>query len=499
MTSCGTRARYWVDMCLECVRRDHTTEPGDQLGPFLSARALGLALAALHDVKAAKAGRAVLLSTTVPNTLLAMLSNDDLIDIAAAAACHQVLQLRYPNQGNMLGDAWDNWMEFHEFSASANPVEVAARKYGREVHLLGQNDPANATSSFSDNVTQYRHRAPGTDASQRATGANWGQSTRLVATALPSSGAGSFPPPPGRKNETTVEPTSHYVSDFNKVASKGEINRTPSNPESRTLKEEVIGIAWGYDGPPELGTPPRLYLQVVLTILDSVQERNPGQLSELEELTITAGAGVAMADAGIDAWFYKYSPKHMMWRPAVGIPNAVPGNGVAIPTWRPLGRPDTNKEGEGLTPNFPAYPSGHATFGAAAFQLLRLYLVEKGVSTFDSNGNDTVRFEFISDEFNGRNKDPRTNTPREVITLEYKNLWEAIKDNSVSRVFLGVHWQFDGITKRNIAEKTDEFGIPDSPAQLGHTGGVWLGGQIANQVAKKIGISNATIIASRMT
>jgi vanadium chloroperoxidase len=453
----------------------------------------------LHDVKAAKAGRAVLLSTTVPSTLLAMLSNDDLIDLAAAAACHQVLQLRYPSQGNMLGNAWDNWTEFHQLGTTGDPVELAARKYGKEVHLLGQNDSANAVAAYTDNATPYRHRAPVTDPNQGAAGANWGQATRLATTALPSSGPDSFPPPPGRKNATTVEPTNHYVSDFNKVSSKGEINRTRSNPASRSMKEEVIGIAWGYDGPSEIGTPPRLYLQVVLSVMDSIQERNPGQLSELEELTITAAASVAMADAGIDAWFYKYSPNHMMWRPAVGIPNAVPGNGVAIPNWRPLGRPDTNNKNEGLTPNFPAYPSGHATFGAAAFQLLRLYLVQKGVSTFDSNGVDTVRFEFVSDEFNGRNKDPRTHLPREVITLEYKNLWEAIKDNAVSRVFLGVHWQFDGITKRASGSTIDEFGIPDSPSELGRMGGVWLGSQIANQLATKIGISNATIKASRIS
>jgi vanadium chloroperoxidase len=498
MTSCGTKSRYWVDMCLECVRRDHTTQLGDQLGPVLSARALGLALAALHDIKAAKAGRPLLLTTAVPNTLLTLLSSDEMIDMAAAAACHQVLQLRYPNQGNMLGNAWDNWIDFHQLSTPGNPVELAARKYGREVHLLGQDDAENAVSSYTDNSSPYRHRAPEAEPNQRASGSNWGQSTRLVTTALPSTGAGSFPPPPGRMDARTLTPTTHYLKDFNKVVSKGEINRTPSNPASRTLKEEVIGIAWGYDGPSELGTPPRLYLQVVLSVLDSVQERNPGQLSELEELTITAAVAVAMADAGIDAWFYKYSPNHMMWRPAVGIPNAVAGNGAAIPTWRPLGRPDTNGKGQGLTPNFPAYPSGHATFGSAAFQLLRLFLAEKGVSSFNSDGVDTVRFEFISDEFNGRNKDPRTQMPREVITLEYESLWEAIKDNSISRVFLGVHWEFDGITKRNAANTKDEFGIPDSPTQLGHTGGVWLGGQIANQVASKIGISNATIEASGM-
>ncbi|MCY7274804.1 MAG: vanadium-dependent haloperoxidase, partial [Phormidesmis sp. CAN_BIN44] len=283
--------------------------------------------------------------------------------------------------------------------------------------------------------------------------------------------------------------------------------------------EEVIGIAWGYDGPPELGTPPRLYMQVVLTVLDAIKARmnSPvdelrtlltkykalearisNQLTPVEELEIVAAVGIAMADAGIDAWHYKYEPTHMMWRPAVGIREAVVGNGVADPNWLSLGRPDTNGSRTGLTPDFPAYPSGHATFGAAAFQLLRLFLVEKGVATFDENGTDRVPFDFVSDEFNGRNKDPRTMQPRERIMLPYTSLWEAIIDNSVSRVYLGVHWQFDGVTTRNSEGTDDDFGIPSSPSVLGKAGGVWLGAQIANQIALKLGVTLATINASKI-
>ncbi len=81
----------------------------------------------------------------------------------------------------------------------------------------------------------------------------------------------------------------------------------------------MIGIFWGCDGPPELGTPPRLYMQVVLAVLDEIEARNPGGLLEDEELQIIAAAGLSMADAGIAAWHYKYSPEHMMWRPVLGI------------------------------------------------------------------------------------------------------------------------------------------------------------------------------------
>ncbi len=43
--------RFWIDTSLECARRDHTPQHsrGDQRGPFLTARALGMALGALHD------------------------------------------------------------------------------------------------------------------------------------------------------------------------------------------------------------------------------------------------------------------------------------------------------------------------------------------------------------------------------------------------------------------------------------------------------------------
>ena len=152
-----------------------------------------------------------------------------------------------------------------------------------------------------------------------------------------------------------------------------------------------------------------------------------------------------------------------------------------------------------LTPNFPAYPSGHATFGAAAFQLLRLYLAHKGLASFDPlNGKDNVAFGFVSDEFNGRNKDPRTDMPRPKLPLKYTSLWDAIIDNSVSRVYLGVHWQFDGVTIKG-SDPDGEFGVPQNPKDLGRRGGVWLGCQIADQVAARIGIPQSVIDDSMAT
>ena len=54
MTVANAKLRFWCDMSMECVRRDHTPglSAGDQKGPFLTARALGMALAALNDANA---------------------------------------------------------------------------------------------------------------------------------------------------------------------------------------------------------------------------------------------------------------------------------------------------------------------------------------------------------------------------------------------------------------------------------------------------------------
>lgn len=501
MTAASSELRYWVEMALECVRRDHTSSisVGDQRGPFLTARAQGMALAALNDAWALAVGGTTLLTLTAPG--LSGLTDKPRM-IAAAAACHQLLRERYPKQAMLLDAGFRDWLARHELGPAGSSAEIAGRAFGLAVHSLGLNDSADAALGRytpPSPPVDYAHRAPDNEPKQGYAGGAWGDAKPLVLTShIP------FPGPPGRTAASTVIPTTHFKDDFAKVADRGFDDRS----RGRTAREEFIGIAWGYDGPPELGTPPRLYMQVVLTILDCIEARKTGALSVDEELAIIAGCAVAMADAGIEAWHYKYSPLHMMWRPVIGIQHAVPPNGTPIPGWLPLGRPDTNQtganpaavriEGTGLTPDFPAYPSGHATFGAAAFHTLRLFLVEKGQAQFKADGRDNIDFDFVSDEYNGRNTDPRNKAPRARVVHRYESLWEAIVDNSVSRVFLGVHWQFDGITTRNAANTDDEFGIPTAPNRLGQTGGVWLGGEIAKQIATRLNVSAATIGKGKM-
>lgn len=498
MTAASAEYRFWIDMTLECVRRDHTDtyspagreKKGNQRGPFLTARALGMALAALRDAQARINGRAAFLPQLDAHPSVAGLTGTT-AKVTAAMACAQVLRRRYPDQLRMINAAFNDWLELFEPVASPARTrsQIAGLAFGDAVHDLGGTDTAVASVMYTPIQAPYYHNAPLNEPTQGFAGSAWGTVTPLRATRVVN-----FPSPPGRANAATVAGNAHYQADYAKVAQKGVSDRKMG---TRTLDEEIIGIYWGYDGPQELGTPPRLYLQIVLAVLDDIDARNKRALSTEDELDIIAMIGISQADAGVDAWHYKYSRLHMMWRPALGIPLADASHGtVPHPDWRPLGRPATNGIDLERTPDFPAYPSGHATFGATAFQLLRLFLVEKRAAKFLAGGNgiDNVDFDFVSDEFNGRNRDPRTALPRQLLTRNYGSLWQAIIENSVSRVYLGVHWQFDGVTERQGA--ADQFGVPTAPKTLGHTGGVWLGMQIANQLAVHLGVTQATIAES---
>src|SRR5262249_8352612 len=126
-----------------------------------------------------------------------------------------------------------------------------------------------------------------------------------------------------------------------------------------------------------------------------------------------AFVNVAMADAGILSWDQKYI--HDFWRPVVGIrehdrslgPGATQaGDHVTNdgdPLWLPLGAPLSNRLGKNFTPPFPAYPSGHATFGAAALHITRLFY-GKGGRYKDGTLSPDPLFDglaFVSEELNG--------------------------------------------------------------------------------------------------
>lgn len=170
----------------------------------------------------------------------------------------------------------------------------------------------------------------------------------------------------------------------------------------------------------------------------------------------------------------------------------------------PLGAPLTNQNGKNLTPNFPAYPSAHATFGAAAFHITRhitrlFYGVPVGNRESDNLLEDLA---FVSEELNGLSRDNQgTVRPRHVRNFDKVSgndceggLWGMIIENVISRIFLEVHWSFDA-----FALNSD--GDPDLSRNIG---GVRLGLDIAEDIwnfgsmkAPKLSPADATIPVSQ--
>jgi hypothetical protein len=163
--------------------------------------------------------------------------------------------------------------------------------------------------------------------------------------------------------------------------------------------------------------------------------------SDVVELArLLALANVAMADAGIAIWESKYFYEY--WRPVTGIREADAGTGptgagdgnrrtVGDVTFTPLGAPASQTDLPNFTPPFPAYPSGHAGFGGALFQILRNFY-----------RTDRIAFTFVSDEYNGVTRDHNGNV-RPLVPRSFRTLSQAEQENGQSRIYLGIHWSFD--------------------------------------------------------
>ena len=265
-----------------------------------------------------------------------------------------------------------------------------------------------------------------------ALGARWGEVTPFV---IPSSSIYRCPAPPNIAKGT-------YSTAYGETKCVG-----GDGLGTRTVRSEYLtetGIFWAYDGTPSLCAPPRLYNQIT-TVIAYDQKTTGTELLHLFTLL-----NVGMADAGIAAWESKYFYK--FWRPITGIREAAKGTGptgrgdrnprnAGDPRWTPLGAPASNvSAGVNFTPPFPAYPSGHATFGGALFQILRRYYE-----------TDNISFTFVSDELNGNTLDNQGNT-RPSKPRTFNTLSQAEEENGQSRMYLGIHWNFDktaGITQGN--------------------------------------------------
>ncbi|MEU9378121.1 DNRLRE domain-containing protein [Streptomyces sp. NPDC048255] len=306
--------------------------------------------------------------------------------------------------------------------------------------------------NFDDEITAARSTIPAAvTAEQRAAGTEVGQrAAAAMITARENDGSapaapytGSLTPgywrPTGTGNGVTPEwgkvkpfgmdssaqfrpagPAGHttmagllgsqaYTDQFNDVKSLGGATST-----TRTADQSKAALFWANDLDGTYKPPGQLFEHTQI-------------LSQQQKLTVSGNAKLfaltafAMADAGITAWDAKYQTEIDLWRPesAVRVDGDGNPNTVGDPNWQPLSQ---DRNGNHFSPAFPAYVSGHATFAGAWAKAMQ-----------DWFGTDQMTWTATTEDPNALG-----------VTRTFTTFSAAATENAVGRVWLGVHYRWDG-------------------------------------------------------
>jgi hypothetical protein len=452
---------FWNEIALNITANDHTplptgstltTNPFEQVGPVKTSRALAIVHismfeainAALRKYKSytTKDGKTVqekiFLRTGFPATKPA---SEVSVRTAIAYAAYRSLLGVYPKKSGYLTP-----ILVENLAAVENPGDVdrivAGQAFGETAAQVILEDRTLDGSEYSveeppvqffssSDPLKWKKDPLNADPNV-ALGAQWQYVRPFVGTKEALFQLRPEPPPP-------VDPTSAVFQEaLNKGCDShaGEKN-PPGNsdrrglPTTRTEEETFIGKFWAYDATALLCAPPRLYNMIATSL--ALKEKRDKFADALELARYLALVNVALADAGIGAWEAKYYYRYP--RPVTAIrETSAPDSAQRF--WAPLGAPVSNAQPGrvNFTPPFPSYPSGHAVFGGALFEILRKYY-----------GTNDIAFDFVSDEFNGHNRDAGESTPRPLTLRHFDHLSDAESENGMSRIYLGIHWRFDSL------------------------------------------------------
>jgi len=408
--------RHWNDVAVDTSGLDHTPVMpgesrifGEQLGPGRSSRAMAIVHTAVFDAMNAIVGG------HRGYTNLRSAPDGTSIEAAIALAAHDTLVALFPSQRDELDQTLaEDLAGIRESRPKADGIKLgrlaAAEILARRANDGSQHAEPRVGIDFITSNEPGKWRQDPVSRIPLALGARWGGVRPFV---LRSADQFRLPPPPALDSVA-------YETAFDEVKRFG--GDGVVTPTTRTDEQSVIGVYWAYDGTPTLCAPPRLFNQIAVHIAEQRGTR------AIDLARLLALVNVAMADAGIAIWESKYY--YQFWRPVTGIREADPKLD-ADQTFTPLGAPASNLTGPNFTPPFPAYPSGHAGFGAALFQTLRHFY-----------GTDHIAFTFVSDEFNGETVDNEGDV-RPLVSRSFSSLSQAEEENGQSRIYLGIHWSFD--------------------------------------------------------
>ncbi|CAF3118313.1 unnamed protein product [Rotaria socialis] len=427
---------FWNQVMLHACGNDYDpsiVSAPDQDGPGATARAFGIIHGAMHDslIVFNPVYKSIFKHRNMP--VMQNTSERSAIDAAITEAAFLTLSHLYPKQQKIMTAVRNKYLmripsDIIKQSAINKGIYIG-RLIADSILKDRVNDGSQINQSYVPSLQAGYHQADPTHPKQGFVGAHWGNVKpfllNFTSQYRPRNIIGDT-----FKSRFAYLNSQIYLNEFDEIRSMGS-----KTSKVRTEDQTHIGIAWGYDGVPKLGTPPRLYNQIVRVI--ATQQNNTLE----QNARLFALVNIALGDAGFAAWEAKYF--YRFWRPIVAIRQSTDKTRVDS-NWLPLGAQgdgaDTN-----FTPPFPAYVSGHSTFGSACFETLRLFYK-----------TDTISFQFQSDEYNGQTIDSNTGKPRPARIRKYSSFTQAEMENYMSRLYLGVHWRSDAengkILGRQIAQ-----------------------------------------------
>jgi hypothetical protein len=213
--------------------------------------------------------------------------------------------------------------------------------------------------------------------------------------------------------------SARYAADVNAIKLIGK-----SDSATRTPEQTAIARLWNGVATTGVGTATN-YLSIWNGIVRDVAVE--GQLSLVETARLFVLVNVSVHDGLQTAQASKFV--YGLWRPVTAIRQA-------NTDLNPATEPDANWLPLLTTPPYPSYAGNMATIGASAARALQLAF--------------------------GKNDIPVTATWKQSgglpdVSHHFDGFWEAAQEQSDSRVYGGIHYQFDQDAGQTIGKATAEF------------------------------------------
>ena len=366
----------------------------DTTGPTLASRNLAILHLAIYD--------AVNSVTGTYQPYLTQLSPPPATsaEAAAAGAGRTVLKVLYPSLSARTDGAFELWLATTANDAAITNGLTLGTTVAERLLAARANDGSATDVPYipSDKPGQWRRTPP---FFRPPLTPQWRYVTPF---ALPE--LGSFVPgPPPALNSAA------YAEAFNEVKQIGAKNSTV-----RTAEQSQIATFWSDFS--YTAMPPGHWHEIAATIANSkgTSLRDTARLMALLSL--------AQADGAIVCWETKF--KYNLWRPVTAIQRAGEDENAvteADPTWDHLL----------ASPPFPAYPSGHSVFSKASSEVLTSFY-----------GTDAISFTTASDSLPG-------------VFRNFKSLAACADEVGMSRIYGGIHFQFDNVDGKRSGEKIAQY------------------------------------------